>query len=163
MVNRTGEIPWAGVLTSNAGVLRADPLVVAVELAQTIPGLQRMELAGPDAVLQTDQRKLNLFKSTATGLSFEVEVSPDLADPRYVILRRALRGPATWFENPAYRPDTGDYLVTPDGKLVGIMLNRDRGLLLTPANVQDWSLTAPLSDRIAFQVAVQRYGRLKSP
>ncbi|MCG3149735.1 MAG: hypothetical protein PCFJNLEI_03200 [Verrucomicrobiae bacterium] len=161
MLSRTGETPWAGVLTSAACVLRANPVVAAVELAQTIPGLTVMELAGPDAVLQQDQRKLNIFKSTATGLSFEVEVSPDLADARYVVIKRTLRGPATWFENPAYRADTGDYLVTADGKLVGIMVNRDRAFIITAANVQDCLLTASLADRKEFQAAAQRYSRLK--
>ena len=111
-----------GTLSAPACALRADPHVVAVELSGAVPGLSTMELAGPEAVLQTDQRKLQVFKSTATGLSFEADTSPDLADPRYLVVKRPLRGVASWFENPAYRADTGDYVVTSDGKLVGIMV-----------------------------------------
>jgi hypothetical protein len=159
-VSRTGETPWSAPLVLPACALRADPHVVALELSGP-EGLATMELAGPEAVLQTDQRKLNIFKSTAAGLSFEVDTSPDLADPRYTVVRRTLRGPATWFENPAYRADTGDYMVTPDGKLVGIMVSRDRCFILNKESILDCAATIPLADRQAFQRAAANYPRPK--
>ena len=155
-LTRAGEPPWTAPLDQPACVLRAEAHAVAVELLSAVPGLAALELAGPDAPLQTDQRKLNLFKCTATGLSFEVEASPDLADARYVIVKRALRGVAGWFENPAYRPDTGDYLVTADGKLIGLMINRERCLILTPANLRECAHTVPLSDRAKFLTAIRQ-------
>src|ERR1019366_4750856 len=83
-VDKAGDTPWTGTLSTPACALRADSHVVAAELIGTVPGLSTMELAGPEAVLQTDQRKLQVFESTAAGLSFEVDTSPDLADPRYL-------------------------------------------------------------------------------
>lgn len=160
-LTRTGETPWKAGLDSAVCVLRADSHVAAVELPAVVPGLTVMELAGADAILQADMRKLNIFKSTAGGLSFEVEASPDLADSRYVIVKRTLRGPATWFENPAYRADTADYMVTTDGKLIGIMVNRERCFILNKANVRDCALTAPLSNAQQFQAAAQQYSRVK--
>jgi len=160
-VTRAGETPWAAELDAPVCVLRADARVAAVELKQAGPGLSVMELAGVDAVLQTDQRKLNIFKSNAAGLSFEVEASPDLADGRYIVVKRTLRGPATWFENPAYRADTGDYMVTTDGKLVGIMVSRERCFILNKDNVRDCVLSAPLANVRQFQSAAQQYSRLK--
>jgi hypothetical protein len=153
-IRRDGETNWAGALTSPACILSGEPRAVAVELADPVPGLQTMELAGPDAPLQTDQRKLNLFKSTAAGLSFEVDASPDLSDPRYLTVKRPLRGIAAWFENPAYRADPGDYMVTADGKLVGIMVSRDRCFILNRDALQNCAAAIPLLSARQFQAAL---------
>ena len=160
-VDKAGDTPWTGTLTTPACALRADPHIVAAELSGAVPGLSAMELAGPEAVLQTDQRKLQVFKSTAAGLSFEIDTSPDLADPRYLIVKRPLRGVASWFENPAYRADTGDYVVTSDGKLVGIMVGRERCFVVTKENLLDCAATIPLADARQFQPAWQTYRKLK--
>jgi predicted nuclease with TOPRIM domain len=160
-VDKAGDTPWTGTLSAPACALRADTHVVAAELIGAVPGLSTMELAGPEAVLQTDQRKLQVFKSTAAGLSFEVDTSPDLADPRYLVVKRPLRGVASWFENPAYRADTGDYVVTSDGKLVGIMVGRERCFVLTKDNLVNCAATVPLADAQHFQQAVETFRKLK--
>ncbi len=160
-VDKAGDTPWTGTLTTPACALRADPHIVAAELGDAVPGLSAMELAGPEAVLQTDQRKLQVFKSSAAGLSFEIDTSPDLADPRYLIVKRPLRGVASWFENPAYRADTGDYVVTSDGKLVGVMVGRERCFIVTKDNLLDCAATIPLADPLQFQPAWLRYSKLK--
>jgi len=144
--SRTGEPAWSSAVTTPACVLRADPRVVVVELDQPGPGLTAMELAPSGATLQSDQRKLHVFKSTAAGLSFEAEMSPDLADLQYLVVKRALRGVAAWFENPAYRAGVGDYVVTPDGKLVGIMVSRDQCFVISKEMLGDCALTVPLAD-----------------
>ena len=56
---------------------------------------------------------------------FETDASPDLANGNYLVIKRPMRGIAAWFENPAYRAEAGDYIVTADGKLVGIMIDRE--------------------------------------
>jgi hypothetical protein len=160
-IRRSGETNWAGALTSPACMLSADPHTVAIELSDPVPGLQTMELAGPNAVLQTDQRKLNIFKSSAAGLSFEVDASPDLSDPRYVVVKRPMRGIATWFENPAYRADAGDYMVTADGKFVGIMVNRERCFILNKEAIQNCAATVPLLSARQFQAALALAPRSK--
>ena len=120
-----------------------------------------MELAGPDAALQTDQRKLHVFKSTAAGLSFEADTSPDLSDSRYLVVKRQLRGIAGWFENPANRADVGDYVVTADGKLVGIMVTREKCFILSKDSLSNCALTIPLADKQQYHLAVQQYSRVK--
>jgi hypothetical protein len=160
-VNRAGDTPWSGPLTGPACALRADPHVVAVELSQPTPGVSTMELAGPDAIVQSDQHRLYVFKSTAAGLSFEIDTAPDLADPRYLVIKRAMRGVAAWFENPAYRADVGDYVVTSDGKLVGIMVSRERCFILGKDNLTDCALSVPLTDGRQFLRAVSEFQKLK--
>jgi hypothetical protein len=160
-VDRAGVTTWSGTLGRSACALRADPHVVAVELDRLAPGLKTMELAGPEAALQTDQHKLHVFKSTAAGLSFEADTAPDLVDARYLVVKRALRGVASWFENPAYRADVGDYVVTADGKLVGIMISREKCFILSKDNLLDCTLTIPLADGQQFQRAVEQFRRLK--
>ncbi len=160
-VDRAGDPPWSGALTTSACALRADPHVMAIELDRPVPGLTTMELAGPDAVLQTDLGKLHVFKSTAAGLSFEADTSPDLSDGRYLVVKRQLRGVAAWFENPANRADVGDYVVTADGKLVGIMVSREKCFVLSKSNLTNCALSIPLADKQQFQRAVQQYPRVK--
>jgi hypothetical protein len=118
-----------------------------------------MELAGPDAVLQADGRKFQVFKSTAAGLSFEADTSPDLSDPRYQVVKRQFRGVVGWFENPANRAEVGDYVVTADGKLVGIMVTREKCFVLSKENIANCAVTLPLADKQQFQRAVQSYPR----
>jgi septal ring factor EnvC (AmiA/AmiB activator) len=156
-----GDAPRSTALTAPACALRADPRVVAIELDRPEPGLVAMELAAPEAVLQADQRKLHVFKSTAAGLSFEADTSPDLADARYLVVKRALRGVAAWFENPAYRADVGDCVVTPDGKLVGIMVSRERCFILNKDALLNCALTIPLGDKQQFQRAARKYPSIK--
>ena len=159
--DKAGDTPSSTALTAPACALGANPQVVAIEITRPVPGLTTLELAGPDAPLQTDQRKLHIFKSTAAGLSFEVDMSPDLTDPHYLVVQRALRGVAAWFENPAVRGDIGDYVVTSDGKLVGIMVSRDKCFILSKDTLQNCALTIPLSDSRQFQQAVTKFRRLK--
>jgi hypothetical protein len=121
-----------------------------------------MVLAGPDAAVQTDpQHKLYVFKSTAAGLSFDVDTAPDLSDARYVVIKRAMRGVAAWFENPAYRADAGDYVVTSDGKLVGIMVSRERCFILTKDNLTNCAMSVPLNDGRQFLRAIGQFQKLK--
>jgi hypothetical protein len=120
-----------------------------------------MELAGPDAIVQNDQHRLYVFKSTAAGLSFEIDTAPNLADARYLVVKRALRGVAAWFENPAYRADVGDYVVSSDGKLVGIMVSRERCFILGKDNLTDCALSVPLNDGRQFLRAVTEFQKLK--
>jgi hypothetical protein len=154
-VVRNEQPVWTAPLTGTANVLRADSHIAVVELTSTTPGLAAMELAGPDAAIQQDQRKFFVFKSTAAGLSFEVDTAPDLSDNRYLIIKRPLRGVASWFENPAYRADTGDYLTTADGKLVGIMISREKCFLVTRENLLDYVAGVPLDDKRQFQKAAK--------
>jgi hypothetical protein len=160
-LTRAGDTPWSGALTGSACALRADPHVVAVEVSQPPPGVSTMELAGPDAIVQNDQHRLYVFKSTAAGLSFEIDTAPDLADARYLVIKRAMRGVAAWFENPAYRADTGDYVVTSDGKLVGIMVNRERCFILSNDSLTDCALAVPLTDGRQFLHATSELQKRK--
>jgi len=161
-INRLGDPPWSGPASASACAMRADPHVVAMELDRNVPSLISMELAGPDAALQnTDVHKFHVFKSTAAGLSFPVDTAPDLGDPHYLVIQRALRGLAAWFQNPAYRADIGDYIVTDDGKLVGIMVTRERCLILSKDNLTDCAMTIPLNDGPRFQSAIVQYRRMK--
>jgi hypothetical protein len=156
-VARVGDPSWSSPVATHACALRSDPHVMGIPLDRPVPGLTTMELAGPDAVLQADQRKLHVFKSTAAGLSFGADTSPDLSDGRYLMVKRQLRGVAAWFENPANRADVGDYVVTADGKLVGIMVSREKCFILNKNDLTNCALAIPLADKQQFQFAAEQY------
>jgi predicted nucleic acid-binding Zn-ribbon protein len=157
-IHRAGATQPAAPLTAGACVLKGDSRVAVIELSDTFAG---MELADSNALFQSDQSKLHVFKCTAAGLSFEVDVAPDLADARYLIIKRPLRGVAAWFENPAYRAQAGDYVVTSDGKLAGLMVDRERCFLLTREAIDNCATTIPLGDRQEFPRAVKQLARAR--
>jgi hypothetical protein len=157
-VHRAGETQPAMPLTGSACVLSRDPRVAVIELPETFGG---MELADNNALFQGDQSKLHVFKSTAAGLSFEADVAPDLGDSRYLVIKRPLRGVAAWFENPAYRAEAGDYVVTSDGKLAGLMVDRERCFLLTREAIDNCATSVPLRDRQEFPRAVKQLARAR--
>lgn len=161
VVTRRGETAWSAPLTAPACALRADPHVVAVELDRLTPEINTMDLAGPEKLFQNDDRKLHVFKSSAAGLSFEIDSTPDLADARYLVIKRPLRGVAAWFENPDYRPDGGDYVVTSDGKLVGIMVSREKCFIVSKDNIFACALNIPLNDKQQFLQATRQLSKIK--
>ncbi|HVM61229.1 MAG TPA: hypothetical protein VMV72_10215 [Verrucomicrobiae bacterium] len=161
-VGRAGDTPWSAPLPGPACALRGNPHVIAVELGQPASGATTMELAGTDAALQADaQHRLYIFKSTAAGLSCDVDTAPDLSDAHYLVVKRAMRGVAAWFENPAYRADTGDYVVTSDGKLVGIMISRERCFILTKDAFADCVVSVSLNDGRQFLRGIEQFQKLK--
>jgi chromosome segregation ATPase len=146
----------AALLQAEACVLAADTRVAALPAAAALKNTVGLELAGAEAVLQAGQRTLHVFKTTSAGLSFEVETSPSLEDNRYLQVKRNLRGIAAWYENPAYRPAAGDYLVTTDGKLVGIMVDHEKCFILTKDRIASCAQSIPLADPAGFQQGTSR-------
>lgn len=149
----------AVALASSACVLAADARVAAVPLDDAASIATGLQLAGAESVQQGGQGRLHLFKTTSAGLSFEVETAPLLEDARFLLVKRGMRGVAAWFENPAYRPARGDYLVTPDGKLAGIMVTNEKCLVLTRETIAACLQSIPLSDPAGF---LQNVGQLHS-
>lgn len=139
VLRRHGEVVWSGRLSAATCTLADEARLVFVPLPDTIPDLEPLRVADAGGVVD----QLYVFKSTAAGLSFITETAVDLADHRYRVLKQPLRGVAAWFENPAYRGQLGDVLITPDGRLAGILVARDRAYLVTPRTVLDCPM--PLS------------------
>ncbi|MCX7914683.1 MAG: hypothetical protein N3A53_00055 [Verrucomicrobiae bacterium] len=135
-LRRHGEIIWQGRLAGVTCVFPDEPRLVFVPLPALVSDVQPLRLAEAETV--SDQ--LYVFKSTAAGLSFVAETAVDLADERYRVLKQPLRGMAAWFENPAYRGQLGDALLTADGQFVGILVARDRAFILTPQTILDCPL-----------------------
>jgi predicted nucleic acid-binding Zn-ribbon protein len=160
-VGRRGEALSSMLLLGSACALRDDPRVVAIELKSLMPGLSAMQLAGSNDLFHSDQARLHVFKSTEAGLSFEIDAAPDLSASSYLVVKRPLRGVASWFENPAYRPDVGDYVVTPDGKLVGIMVSREKCFVLGKDNILACALSISLSDKRQFPQVAKQFQKLK--
>ena len=52
-------------------------------------------------------------------------------------------------------------MVTADGKLVGIMVSREKCLVLTAEQLQTCALAIPLADPRQFGRAARQYGRLR--
>jgi hypothetical protein len=77
---------------------------------------------GDEAVAARIHCDIESHAAGSLRLDIDAVNDADLADSYYLVIKRPLRGVAAWFENPANRAAVGDYVVTADGKLVGIML-----------------------------------------
>ena len=53
--------------------------------------------------------------------------------------------------------------MTADGKLVGIMVNRDHCFVLSKENVMDCTLSIPLADKKEFLRAARQFPKIKVP
>ena len=97
-------------------------------------------LIGRAGLEKRGARDLYLFKRSAEGQGFAVEVSPDLDRPGYLIIRRALN---RWMNflathllsNTGTRAEAGDFLVTAEGEVVGVMVDDLRGYVLADGDL----------------------------
>jgi hypothetical protein len=88
------------------------------------------------AIEKRGYRDVFVVKKTDSGSIFSVEVNPDLNKKGYVLLKRSTR---QWLHflnkhlvaNPETVPEAGDFLVSAEGILLGILVEDDRALLIT--------------------------------
>lgn len=125
-----------------------DGLVAALEKA---PAPEPMKIIGKEGFEKRGNRDVYLFKRSTGGLGLAVETAPDPKDRRYLVVRRTLR-PALekivsfLFVNPDSRQEPGDFLVTAEGDAIGIMVDNERCLILTPEYFASPSMQIPLDN-----------------
>lgn len=96
-------------------------------------------LLGRAGLEKRGARDLYVFKRTGEGLGFAVELAPDLTKPGYLTLRstynRFMNFLATQFvSTAAQRPEAGDYVVSAEGAVVGVMVDDQRAYVLGDAD-----------------------------
>ncbi len=136
-----------------------DPALAAVGLTNPAP----MAVLGRAALERRGPANLHLFKRSSEGLSFAMEASFDMTDPRYLVVRRAAR---PWagilqraFTNPNARAEPGDFVVTGEGAFVGVMVDEERCLVLDADPLAAGAQAIPLDSPAAFVEAVKQVRR----
>ena len=151
-------------LTGDVLLPRTEPLIVLVdcgpesEFRDTMnrAHLTPMQLIGPGAMDKRGPKDCFLFKRSAEGLGFAVETAPNFERPDQLVIRRTFRPwlnflASNLLSNPGTRPEAGDYLVTADGLLIGLMLDTEKTLVLDAQVLQREPRRLPLNDVKTFE------------
>ncbi len=133
---RKGEVCWEINDQQNAFLLADEPAVVCLDFVglkqadkeNMSKSLQPLELIGKDALTKRGTRDVFLVKRNAENAAFPVEATPDQAEPSHLKIQHSLRPWANFMArrlwlDPKSQPEAGDFIVTAEGKLVGVMLN----------------------------------------
>ena len=128
--------------------LAGEPRLVLLDLRQepailsALTGASRVKpaaLLGRTGLEKRGARDLYIFKRTGEGLGFAVELAPDLNMPGYLMLRSTYNRFINFLSTQlistaAQRPEAGDYVVTAEGAVVGVMVDDQRAYVLGDAD-----------------------------
>lgn len=118
--------------------LRQEPAIMAAlaDRSRVKPAM----LLGRAGLEKRGVRDLYVFKRTAEGLGFAVDIAPDLGHPGYLLLRNTYNRFINFLttqlvSTAAQRPEAGDFVVTSEGAVVGVMVNAERAYVLADADI----------------------------
>jgi len=161
-LGKRGDAPFSFPLSGPIHILDKERHIVLIDLTPRDPGdarvlsqIKPMQMISRPNLEKRGTKQIYLFKRTLQGLSFEVEASLDMQDAHHLIVKR----------NPAARkadrfiPEAGDFLVTAEGEMVGMMIDQERGYLLSAETLALSGTVIPLDDIKAFAARASRYQR----
>jgi hypothetical protein len=118
--------------------LRQEPAIMAAlaDRSRVKPTM----LLGRAGLEKRGVRDLYVFKRTAEGLGFAVDIAPDLGHPGYLLLRNTYNRFINFLSTQlvstaAQRPEAGDFVVTSEGAVVGVMVDAERAYVLADADI----------------------------
>ena len=148
----------------------SDPRIVIVPLAAAgggnldarspLYGIPPLPVLGRDELDRRGLGDIFLYKRGAEGFSFAVETTFDMSDPRYLVVKGYLRNWASAvrkiFVSQNARPEAGDYLVTSEGAMIGVLVSPSACLILGTGAGKGSPRTIPLDNAAAFSEEVVR-------
>ncbi len=155
---RDGTAVWR-TETGRAALLETEPALVRMECPAPgapdaggrISGIRPMPLIGRAEMAKRGARDVFLVKRHADGAAFAVDAAPDQASPVYLKVQRALRPWANfvarrlWLD-PRSQAEPGDFIVTAEGEMVGVMIDEQRCRVLDAADFGPAARPLPLAD-----------------
>ncbi len=153
---RGGTAVWRAD-SGRAALLETEPALVRLECAGAtaaegrLSGIRPMPIIGYAELAQRGARDVFLVKRQADGAAFAVDAAPDQATPAYLKIRRALRPWANfvarrlWLD-PRSQAEPGDFIVTAEGAMVGVMVDEQRCRVLDAADFGTAARPLPLAD-----------------
>lgn len=145
-------------------VYPGDPRIITLNCSRDMgvgPSLAKLSqvkpvlLAGIAALEKRGTRDIYVFKRTAEESGFAVDISSDQEHPGYLTIRRSLRPWVNFLAkhfllNSSSRPEAGDYVVTVEGTLVGVMVDETRCCILSEEQMLRSSKQISLLDLTGF-------------
>lgn len=149
-VAKRGDNPWSRGYEGTLAALETDPRAVQLTLEALPEGVEPVPVIGREALELRGLSDVYLLKRRTGGLLFEVNASFNMADRRYLeIPGLAPDGSATRAAADV-RPTRGDFVVTAEGELIGVLVTDRRCLILSAADLQRHRTIIPVGDRAAF-------------
>ncbi len=117
-----------------------------------------------NAIEKRGYRDVFVVKKKGSGLSFPVEVSPDANKKGYVSIKRSTR---QWLHflnkhliaNPESIPETGDFLVSAEGTLLGLLIDDNAAQLITRDTLTDDFIPIDITSSEAFLKSAESFLR----
>ena len=164
VVAKRGDNPFSLNLKSPILISSGDKNIALLQLrsmgSKGLDSMKPMRLIGRQALERRGTQDLYLFKRTSQGLSFGVEASFDLKDSNYLILKTQSGLSDKFFNafsSKSSTPERGDFIVTFDGEMVGILTGTDRCHILDEATISSTSRTIPTDNLQSFVEETKHY------
>lgn len=143
------RLPALATVQGPALVYPGDPRIITLNCSRDAgvgPSLEKLSqvkptpLAGIAVFEKRGTRDIYVFKRTAEDAGFAVDITPDQEHPGYLTIRRSLRPWVNFLSdhfllNSGSRPEAGDYVVTAEGTLVGIMVDKTSCCILSEEQI----------------------------
>ena len=117
--------------------LRQEPAIMAAlsDRSRVKPAM----MLGRTGLEKRGARDLYLFKRTGEGLGFAVDIAPDLSRPGYLLLRNTYNRFINFLSTQlistaASRAEAGDFIITSEGAVVGVMVDEQHAYVLGDAD-----------------------------
>lgn len=147
----------------------SDPRIILVPLSSAdggsldagnpLYGIPPLPIMSRDTLDRRGLGDIFLYKRGAEGFSFAVETTFDMTDPRYLVVKGYLRNWASAvrkvFVSQNARPETGDYLVTAEGQMIGVLVSPTACLILGTPSFDKEMKTIPLDKTTSFSSQVE--------
>lgn len=149
-----GDNRWSSPSGGHLLALAQEPRIILLEAVHpNASKVVALPLVGRDKIAAQGLSDVRIVKSSLGASIFSVEASVNFSRPGYLTVRR----PAISFRDDLpvvgtkdLQPDIGDYLVTTDGALIGVMISDRDAYILDESDVTNIALRLPISDHAEF-------------
>lgn len=164
VVAKRGDNPFSLNLKSPILISSGDMKIALLQMRSAegsgFDSMKPMRLVGRQALERRGTKDLYLFKRTSQGLSFGVEASFDLKDSNCLMLKtpsglsdKLLNA----FSSKNSAPERGDFIITSEGEMVGILTDTDRCHILDETSISSTSRIIPTDNLQSFVQEIKRY------
>lgn len=154
-----GDNRWSGRFRGNLIALEEDVRVILIPVTDKRSDTQLpLKLCGRERARNMGTKDFRLFKASTQGTSFLVDAGPDLSDSRYMILPTKFKADS-WIRPVESRPECGDFLVTPEGLLVGLMVDETHCFVLDESCLERRALQFPIDSPLRYRNAARNLAK----
>ncbi len=139
--------------------LSVNPHLVLGKVPSQIVSVAPLRIVGIQELRARPIEEGTIYKPNRSGDPMIVKFAADLEDSKYILLTSDPVTPKTAKDAP--KPEMGDFLLTRDQRLVAIMIDEKRGLIVDPKILESTDGKIPLRNPGLFMKAAKRWEALQ--